>query len=224
MSDDFFAALDPAIALRYWPALAAGLGTTIFITASSFLTGLVLAVFLTILRRSRHAVLRAPATGFEEVFRGTPLLVQAVWLHFALPALTHVSTTPLQSGIIALSLNTAAYAAEIIRAGVESVPVGQIEAAHALGLRRSAVWLKVILPQAARAVLPPLSGFLVSVIKGSALLSIIAVNDLLRVATRLSNATFHPIEFFTAVALVYLAIGLMVAATTHAVERRWARG
>src|ERR1700676_3075352 len=120
MDDGIFAALNPSIVLRYWPALLTGIATTLLITVTSFLIGLVLATFLAILRRSRRVVVRGPATAFVEVFRGTPLLVQAIWLHFALPALTHVSTTPLQSGIIALSLNTAAYAAEIIRAGIES--------------------------------------------------------------------------------------------------------
>jgi polar amino acid transport system permease protein len=220
VSDCVLCALDASVVWRYWPTLAAGLATTLQITIISYFSGLAFAVLLAIFGRTRHRAIRLLVSAFVEIFRGTPLLVQAVWLHFALPMVTHFDTTPLQSGIIALSLNTAAYAAELVRAGVEGVPVGQFEAAAALGLRRSVIWLKVILPQAIRIMLPPLSSLLVSATKGSALLSIIAVNDLLRVSSRISAATFHPIELFTAAGLIYLTVGMIVAWAFHKIETR----
>jgi His/Glu/Gln/Arg/opine family amino acid ABC transporter permease subunit len=220
VSDCILCTLDISVIWRFWPALATGLMTTLLITLTSYVCGIVCAVILAILSRSRRRIARVLVTSFVEVFRGTPLLVQAVWLHFALPMVTRFDTTPLESGIIALSLNTAAYATEIIRAGVAAVHLGQFEAAAALGLRRSVIWFKVVLPPAFRLMLPTLSNLLVSVTKGSALLSIIAVNDLLRITARVSAATFHPIELFTAAGIIYLAIGVIVAWTFRVIEMR----
>jgi polar amino acid transport system permease protein len=161
---------------------------------------------------------------FVEFWRSTPLLVQAIWMHFAVPGITGIATSPFQSALLALVFNVSAYCSEIIRAGIMGVGKGQFEAARALGLRPTLCWRLVILPQALRLVLPPLVGTIISIFKATAILSILAINDLIRAASRVSSYTFQPVEIYTTAALLAFAVGLAITVAGHRLEMRLKRG
>jgi len=218
----FFSDLDFGILWHYRLALLQAIGMTCALAASSFVIAAPLACLLAIAKRHHKRAIRTPTTIFIELWRDTPLLVQALWVHFALPMLTHVNTTPLESGLIALTLNNAAYMAEIFRSGIDGVGRGQWEAADALGLHAWPKWTRVLLPQALRIVMPPLTGFAISVLKGTAIISILAISELMRVSTQINNVTFRPIEIFTFAAAVYLFTGLLIFALGKSLEWRLA--
>lgn len=174
---------------------------------------------LAIVSQSPIAPLRWLVVGFVEIFRNTPLLVQLVWIHFALPLVTGISTTALQSGVIGITLQASAYFTEIVRAGIEAVPRGQLEAAYALGLPARTRWLRVVLPPATRTMIPPLVNLTISFFKATAILSVLQVSELMTVTNRISNVTFKPIELFTAAALIYFIFGYAMSRATLRLER-----
>ncbi len=211
-----------AVVWEYAPSLLAGLGVNVALTSLGFLFGIVLGALLALANLSPRRALRWPAYAFVEFWRSTPLLVQAIWIHFALPAVTGVGTSAFGSALLALVLNVSAYCAEIIRAGILGVPNGQYQAAQALALPRWVAWWKVILPQALRLVVPPLVSSVISVFKATAILTVLAINDLTRVASRVSAYTYQPIEIYTAAAGLYFLCGSVVAWVGWRVERSFA--
>lgn len=218
--------LDFAVVWEYAPSLLAGLGVNVALTALGFLFGIGLGGLLALANLSPRRALRWPAFAFVEFWRSTPLLVQAIWVHFALPALTGVSTSAFGSALLALVFNVSAYGAEIIRAGILGVPEGQFQAARALALPRRIMWWKVILPQALRLVVPPLVNSVISVFKATAILSVLAIDDLTRVASRVSAYTYQPIEIYTAAAALFFAVGAAITWAGWRAERSfhaWAR-
>lgn len=225
MDFGFLASLDFSVVWRFMPALLLGLWTNILLTAIGFVIGgLVLGTLFAVAGMAKSRLIRWPLVAFVEFWRSTPLLVQAIWVHFAVPVATGIPTTPFQSALIALIFNVSAYASEIIRAGVLGVGHGQVEAARALGLRPYAVWWKVILPQAVRLMMPPLIGTTLSVFKATAILSILAINDLMRTASRISSHTFQPVEVYTTAAVLAFAVGLLITWLGHLASRRLNRG
>lgn len=221
----FWQTLDWSVVWSYAPSLLGGLMVSFALTLIGFAAGgVVLGTLLALASRSGTILLRWPARAFVEFWRSTPLLVQAVWVHFAFPVLTGLRTTPFQSASLALVLNVAAYCGEIIRAGVDAVPRGQFEAGRALGLRPGVLWLRVIAPQAIRVVIPPLVGSCISIFKATAILSVVSVDDLMRVATRVSANTFQPVEVYTAAAALYFVSGLAITLAGGMAERGLRRG
>lgn len=157
---------DFAVIWRYLPSLLQGLWTNILLTFLGFLAGgVVLGTLLAIANLSKLRLIHWPAMVFVEFWRSTPLLVQAIWMHFAFPVVTGLRTTPFQSALLALVFNVAAYCSEIIRAGIIGVPKGQFEAARSLGLHEFVTWYKVVLPQALKIVMPPLIGTIISILR-----------------------------------------------------------
>jgi polar amino acid transport system permease protein len=187
---------------EYRTTLFWGLLTTIWMAILAFALAVPAGILLA-LGRLRTGwigwVLRVPIVAFVDVIRFTPLLVQAVWIHFALPAITGTSTSATTSGLVALTLHVSAYVSEIMRAGIIAIPKGQWEAARALGLRPRSVFRKVILPQVWPLVLPPLANVAVATLKLTAILSILAIDDLMKVANRVNTFVFRPLEIFTVV-------------------------
>jgi polar amino acid transport system permease protein len=208
---------------RYREPLAWGLLTTLWLSAASFAIAMPAGLVLALGRLKGWRPLRLLIMAFVDLMRFTPLLVQAVWIHFALPALIGYSMTASQSGLIALSLHVSAYVSETIRAGIIAIPKGQWEAGRALGLDPRKLFLRVILPQVWPLVIPPLANLAVSTFKLTAILGILAIDDLMKVANRVNNMVFRPFEVFTTVALIYVVIGLALAAIAAAVERRYGR-
>jgi His/Glu/Gln/Arg/opine family amino acid ABC transporter permease subunit len=211
--------LDFGILVKFWRPLAVAAGMTIAVTTAALALGLVLGICLAIVLELPIGPLRYVINAYIEVWRNTPLIVQLFWVHFGLPVATGISTTALQSGLIALSLQSSAYLADIARAGIQAVPRGQWDAVKALSLPARTKWLEVILPQALKIMIPPLGNLAVSFLNGSALLGVLSVGELMTVAAKISDYTSKPVEIMTVVALLYLAINLIISHLTHRLER-----
>jgi His/Glu/Gln/Arg/opine family amino acid ABC transporter permease subunit len=211
--------LDFGVLVKFWRPLAIAAGMTIAVTTAALALGLVLGICLAIVLELPIGPLRYVINAYIEVWRNTPLIVQLFWVHFGLPVATGISTTALQSGLIALSLQSSAYLADIARAGIQAVPRGQWDAVKALSLPARTKWLEVILPQALKIMIPPLGNLAVSFLNGSALLGVLSVGELMTVAAKISDYTSKPVEIMTVVALLYLAINLIISHLTHRLER-----
>lgn len=204
------------------PKLAQGLGLTLELTGLSMALGAVLGLILAVLRvYGRGALYPAYllASGYVHLFRGTPLLVQLMTIYFALPT-AGVRFSPLGAGILALTLNTAAYQAEYFRGAIQSVRAGQMQAALALGLSRLQAIRYVVLPQALRLVIPPWSNELIYMVKGSAVVYLIGVLELMGQAKNIAARTFRNFEVYIVVALFYLALIFLLTLLLRVVERR----
>jgi len=211
---------------EYRYPLIKGLGITLLLTAIAGGLGLFFGTILAVLSQSPLAPIRWLVVAYVELFRNTPLLVQLIWLHFAMPAFTGINTTALESGILAITLQASAYFSEIVRAGIQSVPKGQWEAAFALGLPARTRWTRVILPPAIRTMIPPLVNLTISFFKASAILSVLQVSELMTVTNRISNVTFKPVELFSAAAVAYFLLGYAMSWGTLKLEQslRHSRG
>ncbi|WP_027482189.1 amino acid ABC transporter permease [Deinococcus pimensis] len=204
---------------------AEGARTTLLLTVTSGVIGLGVGVLLGLMRLSRLWIARAPAGLIVWIVRGTPLLVQILFIYNALPQILsslgiQAQLNEFYSAMFALALNVGAYNAEVIRAGVQAVPRGQNEAARSLGLSGFQTMVGVVLPQALRIVVPPLVNNLVALLKDSSLASSIALVELTLTGTRVTSETFLPIPVLTTVALVYLALTTVLTFFTDILERR----
>jgi len=204
------------------PKLGQGLGLTLELTGLSMALGAVLGLVLAVLRVYGRGPLYPAyllASGYVHLFRGTPLLVQLMTIYFALPTVG-VRFSPLGAGILALTLNTAAYQAEYFRGAIQSVRAGQMQAALALGLSRLQAIRYVVLPQALRLVIPPWSNELIYMVKGSAVVYLIGVLELMGQAKNIAARTFRNFEVYIVVALFYLALIFLLTVILRVVERR----
>ena len=215
---DFILALEFGVVWRYRGALWRGLELTFVITLVAGGLGLLFGTVLAILSQAAYRAVRWIVAAYVELFRNTPLLVQLFWIHFALPQMTGVNTTALQSALLAMALQSSAYFCEIVRAGIEAVPRGQWDAAHALALPGRTLWLRVILPPAVRIIIPPFANLMISFFKASAILSILLVSEFMTVTQRVSNYAFKPIELFTFAAIVYYILGSLMSRATMRLE------
>lgn len=210
---------DWAYALEIAPILARALLVTLQATVLGMAIALVLGLALALARRAPYPLLSWPAAAFVEFIRSTPLLVQIFFLFYVLPE-AGVRLSPLAAGVLALGVHYAAYCSEVYRAGLESVPKGQWEAALALNLGRSRTMRSIILPQALPPVVPALGNYLVAMFKDTPLLSAITVVELLQTAKLLGSESFRYVEPLTLVGVLFLALSLASAAVIRMAERR----
>lgn len=189
----------------YLPIFLQGFWATLWLSALSFACALAVGILICAMNLQPARWLRRIATIYIDIVRATPLLVQLYFLYFGLPRLGLV-LPELVVGVIALALNSGAYIAEIIRAGIQSVPRGQIEAATAFGLRYFLQMRLIILPQALKVTIPPLLGQSIVLVKDSALLSLISVLELTRAGQMLASERFMPAEGFLTTAVGYLIL------------------
>lgn len=195
-----------------------GLWITVQISLASLVGALLVGMLVALLRLSNSFVGRGLAVLYLETSRNTPLLIQIFFIYFVLgPAL---GLERMAAAILALSLFEGAYASEIFRSGIQSVPRGQIEAAKALGLSSYATYRKIIIPQAIRTVLPPLTSQAISLVKDSALVSTIAVYDLTMQAQALIAESYLTFEIWFTVAAMYLIITLFLSVLVGIMEKR----
>lgn len=200
------------------PQLLGGAVLTLQLVSLSLLFGAVLAVATAMARLSPYPLLSAPAYAYVFVFRGTPLLVQIFLVYYGVAQLEVVRESvlwvvlkePYWCAILALTLNTGAYASEIVRGGLQSVPRGQIEAARASGMGRTTAFRRVIFPQAIRQALPGYGNEVILMVKASSLASTITLMEITGIAERLISRTFAPIEIFIVAGSIYLAINALV--------------
>lgn len=212
--------LRPEVLRASLPALLAGARLTIVLTLLTLLIGIPLGLLLALARLSGFPLLTVPARVYVEAVRGTPLLMQIYVIYFVLPALG-VSFPPFVAGLAALSLNAAAYVSEIFRGGIESIDVGQREAARALGMSGGQSMRYIILPQTLRRVLPPLTNEAVALLKDSSLVSVVALSELMRVGKEIATTAGAPTTIYLAVALLYLAMTLPLTFLVRYLEVRW---
>jgi len=205
------------------PYLFEGLYLTLLISGLALVFSMVLGVLVALGRLSKWRVLSSVSATYIEVFRDTPILVQLFWVYYVLPILLGIRIDALTAAILGLTLHSTAFLGEIYRAGIQTVPVGHTEAAKVLGLSPRATFIRIVLPQAVRNVLPPLVNNLVDLIKLSSLASVFAVGEITRKATELSASTFRPIEIFTFVALMYFFICWPLSLSIRVLERRMRR-
>lgn len=211
---------DFSVIFNYQEAILRGVVVTLELAFFSLIIGTVLGLIIGLGKLSKNPFLRYPAAIFVEVFTGLPLLVLLVWLFYALPIFTGIRIAALPTAIIGLSLNLAGFCAEIFRAGIISVPKGQTEASLALGLSKIQIMRKIILPQATKLIIPPLSGRYIETIKLTSLASVIAVDELLHASQNLISISFRPLEVYTAIAIIYLIIIIPLALTLRKFEKK----
>ncbi len=203
----------------FWPMVLAGLRGTIPLSLASFAIGLVIALLMALLRLSRNVVLSGIARFYISIIRGTPLLVQLFVIFYGLPAVG-VTIDPFPAAVIAFSLNVGGYAAEVIRAAILSVPRGQWEAAHTVGLSPAKTLTRIILPQAARVSVPPLSNTFISLVKDSSLASLILVSELFRQAQNIAAFSYEFMAVYLEAALIYWLFCLVLSFGQNALEKR----
>lgn len=201
--------------------LAWGLLTTLQLSILSLLFAVPIGLLAGLGRVSTNPAARNLSATYVELIRGTPLLVQIFIFYFFVG--TVLSLSRMTAGVAALAIFTGAYIAEIVRAGIESIPKGQMEAARSLGMSYPQAMRHVILPQALRRTLPPMAGQLINLIKDSSLVSVIAITDLTKAGREVVNSTFSPFEVWFTVAAMYLALTAGLSLLIRRLELRLAR-
>ncbi|MFF1841748.1 amino acid ABC transporter permease [Streptomyces sp. NPDC058232] len=208
-----------------------GLGLTLWLTALVMALGFALGTLLAVLRLSTNRVLQAVSWGYVWLFRSTPILVQLLfWFNIGAlyPEILGVRTVnllgPVTVAVIGLTLHEAAYAAEVVRGGILSVERGQIEAAQSLGLGAWRRFRRIVLPQAMRSIVPPAGNMLIGTLKGTSIVSIIAVQDLLYSVQLVYHRTYQVIPLLLVATLWYVVVTSLLSVGQHYIERHYARG
>lgn len=197
-----------------------GIEITLLLSVTSIAGAGVLGLIAALARLSHVRIISMIAGGYIEFLRNTPLMVQLVWIYYCMPIILGVNLPRIPAAILGLSVGESANIAEIIRAGIQAIPFGQIEAAQAAGFSHIRLMRHVVLPQALRIMIPPFMNSFVSLMKATALVAIIAVPDLMFSAQRMAADTFRPIEFLTTAAILYFIITYPIVLVVRAVERR----
>ncbi|MFE9018049.1 amino acid ABC transporter permease [Streptomyces sp. NPDC007808] len=219
-----------------------GLGTTLWLTAAAMALGLGLGTLIAVMRLSSSPVLYGIATAFVWIFRGTPLLVQIIFWGYAAALYKYVKIgipftdvtffqtetnsllTPAVAALLALGLNEAAYASEIVRAGIQSVDAGQTEAAHSLGMRPALTMRRIVLPQAMRVIIPPMGNETINMLKMTALVSVISAHDLMSNIQDVYAQNYQVIPMLVVASIWYLALVTLLSVPQAWLERRYGRG
>ena len=226
-----------------WSFIRDGIGVTLRISITSFFTIIVVGILGGLGRISGNRIVRGASSLYVEVVRGIPLLVWLLYIWFALPQifqvvgnalapilpavgdwLANLRLDPFTAAVIGFTVGYGAYMTEIVRAGIESIPRGQMEAARSLGLSYVQAMRHVILPQAFRVILPPVSNEFVTLLKDSSLVSVLAVSDLTRRGREFVSRSFLSFETFTMIALVYLLLTLVFTRLARWLEQRMSAG
>ena len=213
--------LDLSVVIKHLPLFLKGVFLTVEISFFAIVIGLCIGILSAVARTSRIRILNLIAAVYVEVFRNTPLLIQIFIIFFGLPSIG-IKLSPYVSGLTALVLYVGAYNTEVIRAGLEAIPRGQIEAAKSIGLTGVQTFLYIILPQMFRISLPALGNNWVALVKNSSLVSVIGMVELTWVAMDLNALTFRSFELFGAATLFYLVLIFILINIQNFVEKRFA--
>lgn len=206
----------------FLPLLKAGLEFTVPLTLISFALGLVLALITALARISSIRPLSLLARFYVSIIRGTPLLVQLFIIFYGFPA-AGIIIAPLPAAIIGFTLSVGAYNSEVIRAAILSMPKGQWEAASSIGMTYNQSLRRVILPQAARVSVPPLSNSFISLVKDTSLAATITVAEMFQIAQRITAATYEPLWLYTEAALIYYIFCSILTVLQHWMEKKLSR-
>lgn len=218
---------------KYWTMFVQGIEYTLLLSVFAVLLAIIPAMLLAILRLSKNKVIRFLSGLYIDIFRSTPLLVQISLIYFGLFNFIRLPTAYIFGfiniamfvpGVVALSLNSAAYVAEIFRAGILAVDAGQTEAARSLGLSASATMAKVVLPQAIKNVLPALANEIITMVKESSICSTLGMVEIMWAAKTVAATTYITLGPYVVAAMIYFCINYPASKLIEAVERRMRRG
>jgi glutamine transport system permease protein len=211
---------DWAGVVDFFPQLMTGLYYTLLISVLGLLLGFILGAIFGFGRVAKNKIIYGIATVYIELIRGTPVLVQAIWIYFALPLIIGVNIASITAGVIVIAINSGAYIAEIVRGAVQSIEKGQMEAGRSLGLDHGQTMRYVIWPQAFKRMIPPLGNQFIISIKDTSLLSVILVPELIFQGRLVAANHFNAVEIYTTVAVFYLVITLSLSLVLRLLERR----
>ncbi|WP_174615240.1 amino acid ABC transporter permease [Virgibacillus ihumii] len=206
--------------VEFLPQLMTGLYYTLLISVVGLLIGFILGAIFGLGRISRFKIIYWISSVYIEILRGTPVLVQAIWIFYALPLIIQYNFDSVTAGIIVIALNSGAYIAEIVRGAVVSIEKGQMEAGRSLGLSHRQTMRYIIWPQAFKRMIPPLGNQFIISIKDTSLLSVILVPELIFQGRLIAANHFNAVEIYTTVAFFYLAITLTLSFVLSILERR----
>lgn len=202
------------------PELLEGVKLTVFIAGFGLIGGFIVGMIAGIFRAYGPVALNVLAQVYVELIRGTPIVVQVMFLYFALPLLAHIRIDGLTAAIIAITVNSGAYLAEVIRGALLSIPKGLMEAGLAMGMSMPRVLLKIVGPLAFRRLIPPLGNQCIVSLKDTSLFIVIGVGELTRKGQEIIAGNFRAVEVWSAVAIIYLVLTGMMTLTLRVVERR----
>ncbi|MNP19533.1 Arginine transport system permease protein ArtQ [compost metagenome] len=208
------------VAWKYKNYYVQGIGYTLLLSALGVLFGFIIGLFISLLRMTNIKLVKWLGTAYVELLRGTPMLVQLMIIHYGLALTLGINLSPLQSGIIKLSINSSAYLAEIFRAGIQGVDRGQMEAARSLGMKRGTAMRHIILPQAFKAVLPAIGNEFITIIKESSIISVIGMADIMYQAGVVKNITYQGLSPFIIAAAIYFVMTFALSKLLSVVERK----
>lgn len=210
-----FASLKPYVGL-IWQ----GLLVTVLYTVTTVAAGLVIGLVVGILRTNAPRWISVPLRAYIEIFRCTPLLVQVIWVYYALPVLIGVDMSAPTACFLALSLYAGSFYAEVFRGGIDAIDRGQWEAGWAIGMRRGKIFRRIVLPQAITVMIPSFINQTIIQLKNTSLVSVVAVGDLLYQGTVITAASYRPLEVYTTVAILYFVILFPLTLVADRIELR----
>lgn len=203
------------------PELLSGLQKTIYLTIASLILATVLGLIIGLMSLSTSRWVLVPARLYVNIIRGTPLLVQILFIYFGLPAVIPIKLSAITAGIIAIGFHIGAYVSEVFRAGIESIDNGQIEAGRSLGLSSVQTMRKIVVPQAVRRMMPPLLNQYIIGVKDTSLLAVIGVAELTERGQTIYAANYRAFEILAVVGLMYLALTYTLYRLSLLVEKRF---
>jgi len=212
------------VVLQHLGELLSGASLTVLISVASMIFGSLVGLIACFGRLSKNQFVRAPASAYVQIMRGTPLLVQLLWIYYGLPLVLGMAMSPIVSGILVMSLNAGAYLSEIFRSGILAVERGQYEAARSIGMSHAMTFRRIVAPQAFRIIVPPLANLFIGLVKDTSLVSVIAVSELVRRGQLIASSTFRTMEIFTGVGVIYFCLTYVLARLSEVLEVRFSRG
>lgn len=214
--------LDYSVVFNKLPVLLQGAVVTLQISLLALLIGMILGLVGAICRISSNRVLNMIGFLYVWIIRGTPLMVQLFILYFGLPQVG-IKMSSMSAGVLGLAINTGAYVAEILRAGIQAVDSGQMEAAQSLGMSYRKAMIRIIAPQAIKISIPPLVNQFIMTLKNSSIASLVTITELLRTGEQIIYTTFRSFEVYTTLAVIYLIINSVFMILANQLERRMAQ-
>jgi len=211
---------EPSVIVDTLPMLMRGVWYTVYLTVGGLFFGFLLGVATGLMKLSRPFFVRKLADLYVELIRGTPMLVQAMFLYYGVPMAVGLRIPPLMAGVIVIAINSGAYIAEIVRGAIQSINVGQTEAGRSIGLTRAQTMRYIIWPQAFKRMIPPLGNQFIISLKDTSLLMVIGVGELLRTGQEIVAVNFRAFEVYMAVAIVYLVMTMSIAKALKILETR----
>lgn len=212
--------MDFSFLSKYYMFFLNGVRYTIVLAIFTVIFGVILGVILALMRISNNKLLNFIGAAYVEFIRGTPVLVQVYIIYYGLPSLLGINLPDMAAGILALSINSGAYVAEIIRAGIQAVDKGQLEAARSLGMKYGTAMRYIIVPQAIKNILPALGNEFITVIKESSIVSVIGIHELMYNADTVRGNTFRAFEPLIIAAIMYFVLTYTLSKLMSKAERR----